>query len=135
GPGRDQDDRLVALSLFERIRRGDFVAHRPNARAEPLQRFDDIEGEAVMVVDHQHVAAHRTDSPAIAERTAEAFRRVSSASAIGSESWTTPAPARTYAVPSFTSAERMITPVSSSPSPLSQPIAPPSGPCRLRSSL
>src|SRR5207302_4153367 len=104
-----------------------------HARAEPFERLDDVEREAVVVVDHEDFAGHRDGSPAIADRIADAFRRVSCASAIGSESWTMPAPARTNAVPSLTNAERITTPVSSSPSPFSQPIAPPYGPRRVRS--
>ena len=65
------------------------------------------------------LVASRTDPYAAYPRLADL------ASAWGSESWTTPAPARTWAWPSFTTADRMTTPVSIIPSPFSQPTAPP----------
>src|SRR5438046_1234147 len=119
GTGRDEDHCVRLPRLLERIFRGDLVADCAHARAEPFEGLDDVERETVVVVDHEDFAGHRDGSPAIADRIADAFRRVSCASAIGSESWTMPAPARTNAVPSLTSAERITTPVSSSPSPFS----------------
>ncbi len=86
GPGEIRISAFDDWRLLQRVASGDLVADRAHRRAKPFQRLDDVEREAVVIVDHEDVAAHRTVSPAMAESTADAFRRVSSASAFGSES-------------------------------------------------
>src|SRR3546814_8685698 len=77
--------------------------HHLHASPQPLETLGEIEAEAVEMIDQEDAGLHRAASAdASAIRTADALRRVSSASRIGSESCTTPAPARTHACPSRT---------------------------------
>src|SRR3546814_13057039 len=102
--------------------------HHLQAAPQPLETLGGMEAEAVEMIDQEDAGLHRAASAdASAIRTADALRRVSSASRIGSESCTTPAPARTHACPSRTTAERMMTALSIPPVPCTHPMAPPQG--------
>src|SRR4051794_1046847 len=104
--GSGRDDHAAGLALEHSFL---VVSHHVHVRSELTQVLDEVVGERVVVVDHEHVHAQPpcAHASAIARRTAAAFASVSSPSYWGSESATSPAPAWTCTRPSLTSAERM----------------------------
>ena len=83
--GREDNEGVLVPSEGDSLCRIDRVAQHPHRRALPLECLDQIEAEAVEIIDQEHVAPH--DAPPVAastESNAEALRRVSSASRWGS---------------------------------------------------
>ena len=85
GTGR-QDDKGVGFDCpVQGLVGRDAVSEYAHPASQPLERLDQIEGKAVEIVDQQDAAAHAAASEGQrTESSADAFRRVSSASACGS---------------------------------------------------
>ena len=95
GTGREDNQGAIPQSPIEHVRRPRAVSKNRNLASQPLECIDQVEGEAIEIVDQDDVAAHAASGGQSTESNADAFRLVSSASACGMLSWTTPAPART----------------------------------------
>src|SRR3990170_9100408 len=103
--GQSLDARLVDL----------VVAHHEQPRPRRLERLDEVEGKAVVVVDDEDHAAASAASW-MARRIAAALCSVSSNSRSGTLPATMPAPVWRWATPSASTALRMVIAVSRLPS-------------------
>src|SRR3954454_14621554 len=136
GRARARRDDHAVVALVEQLVHGRrVVAHDLQIRPELAQILDEVVGERVVVVDHQHAYGHAClTASSIACTTPRALARDSSYSYSGLASATVPPPAWMCAMPSLTTTVRMQMHVSSSPPYDSQPTAPPYAPRLIGSS-
>src|SRR3546814_2073587 len=108
--GREDDEGLAAYRDIEGTARLDMAPHHLHASPQPLETLGEIEAEAVEMIDQEEAGLHRAaPADATAIRTADALRRVSSASPLWSESCTPLAPARPPPCPTRPTAAPMPT--------------------------
>ena len=107
-----RDDEPVDLALEQRIDRLDVVAHHLDARTELAEVLHEVVSEGIVVIDDHEPGATHQSMPSRARSSAftsaSDLLTVSMNSSSGTESATTPAPAESATLPSFTIIVRMV---------------------------